>query len=670
MLHCAVPLGEALVTVFQALGKTVAPLEPDVDAVAILDEAARAVGLSVEPFRLLPDEPPPNRGAGALLELPDGRWLPLLMRPGADLPVALDTEGEHHLLPDRLEHAGRVLVIGESQELELETATPSSFLFRHFRQLAPIFTGGILTNMMILVLPLFGAFVYDKVLGNGVSETLWAMAAGVVLSILLDYAARGLRVLLVERLAVKTESDIDQAVFRNLLLKTGGLPAVGLVLDKYKQILSSRDFISSSYLLAAADLPFLVLFLVAVTYVAGPLVLAPICCGLLTVVLNLLFFAPARYYEKVARVAGEQRISVLADVLMGREAIVCSPLRRQMAAKWRRMGDAAGVAAGRARTWNALAMNAGGGMTNLAYVAVMVGGAYMVEQRILTSGGMIATSMLTSRFMISISSLVLLVTRYRDFRRSLQEMNELLPSATGAEALPRSSDPAGDIQLCSVTYRPRAEGRAVFSNVDLRIRRGEVVGLAGAPGAGKTSLMRLIAGIELPSEGQALLDMVPVSGWDTRQLGRAIGYKPQDAMLFEGSVEENIRGGNHHAKAEEVLRAVQISGLIHVIERGEMTLSTQVGPRGSFLSGGQRQMVALARAVLGQPAILLLDEPTTGMDAVMEKAIADYIASLQGQCTVLVSSHSRSVLEACTRIIVLNGGRVAADGPKERIIQG
>jgi ATP-binding cassette subfamily B protein/ATP-binding cassette subfamily C protein LapB len=664
----AYPLDTAIAAAMAALGRP-APLArslpPDASTSDLLEAGLEGSGLTARPTDakdgLLRAE-----GAAALLQMADGVWTVLLPRPDGSWE-AIDAEGcpQPVAAPPTHAKSAFLLIPGTVPPL---TGEALPFLRRHARLLVPVMLGGVITNTLALALPLFGAFVYDKVLGNGVSDTLWAVSIGMLLAIAMDYLARALRIQLIERLAVTTEGDIDRSLFDNLLRKSGGIPSVGLVLDKYKQLLASRDFVSSTYLMAATDLPFILLFLVAIAVVAGPLVFIPILVGGLAILLNLAFCFPARDYETLARHAGEQRITLLADTLMGREVVVTTELRGDLSRRWRRTGDAAAVAAGRARFWNTMANSVSVSASTLCYAAVLVGGAYMVDSHLLTSGGIMAASMLSSRAMATLASVTLLATRLQEFRRALRELNEVLPAATTSETDVRSHDPSGDIQLVGLRWRPAADARPVLDGLDLHIRPGEIVGIAGLPGAGKTTLMRLITGVETPSEGQVLLDMVPVQNWDPRQLARAIGYKTQDALLFEGTLASNILAGNTHVPTERMAEALERSGLRQSIDRGELTLATQVGPRGSRLSGGQRQMVSLARAFLGEPPILLLDEPSTGFDAQLEQALATYIAGLAGRRTVLLSSHSRTLLTVCTRIVVLNKGKIGADGPREKVL--
>lgn len=671
------PFGEALNATLKALGKPALILdqlfaperEGAEDHLTNLNDALASAGLTAQLLELPPGPLPRMEGVAVLAALSDqDHWQAFWLRPGGDADARIDDTGTPHPIPeDWSGPGGRAYLLTELVEQPLVISF-KPFLRRNAHLITPMVLGGLLGNVLSLVLPLFGSFVYDKVLGNGITETLWAVAIGVLLAQMMDFTARALRIQMIERVAISTEGDIDRAMLRNLFRKSGAMPPVGMVLDKYKQTLASRDFVSSSYLLAAADVPFLLLYLGVIAYVSGPLALVPVVIGVFVVILNLLFKNTAIEYDNESRKASEQRVTLLADVMMAREAVITSPLRDEFARRWTRLSDAASRASGRARYWTGLAGSVNICAYSFAYVSVMIGGAYMVEDRTLTSGGMLAASMLTSRAMSTIASLVLLITRFEEFRRALREMEMVLPSANMPEPPVRANTPSGHLRIVDLEYRPRKESRAVLQGLDLRIQPGEIVGLAGLPGAGKTSLLRLLAGIERPTSGQVLLDMLPVHAWNPRQLARSVGYKPQEALLFDGTLEENVRAGNEQATTEQLQAALGVSGLLQAFDRGELTLATPVGPRGAYLSGGQRQMVALARSLLGEPPLLLLDEPTTGFDHTLEQNLAAHVATWSGKRTAVISTHSRALLGACSRIIVLNQGRVGADGPRDKVL--
>ena len=652
---------QSLALLLSSLGRTV---EQTADGSSKPEELLHGQGLTLRPLTVEPGQLPEGDMAGLLLEVEDDLWLPLLSTPlGFQRIVGNQPAG---VVPETLTHLGRAVAVVPRVEMLAEFLP---FLRRHKARLLEILAGGLIVNLLALLFPLFSSFVYDKVLGNGVTETLWALAIGLCLVIALDFTVRATRALLTERFAVTAEADIDHALFRSLLAgDVGRQPSVGLVLDKYKQILGSRDFLSSAYMMSALDLPFLVLFLVAVAVVAGPLVLVPVVVGAATIGLHLLFVIPVHDYERQARRAGEQRFALLADTLTAREAIVGGRLRDELARQWRKASTRAGTASGRARYWHALAAALSLGASNLSYVCTIVGGALMVENRALTAGGLLAATMLSGRAMAALGSVVLLLTRYREFRQAMTEMDALLPPPPEAAEAPLRGAQPGRIRMMAVGCRLRPEAPPTLSGVNLSVEPGEMVGIAGHPGAGKTTALRIMAGILAPAEGQVLVGSLPIAALAPADVSATIGYKPQEPCLFEGSVEDNVRAGNPSATPQEMEDALAASGLSLALSRGELTLATRIGPRGTNLSGGQRQMVALARALLGAPPVLLLDEPNTGLDAQLEQALAGHLARLRPNRAIVVSTHSRTLLAACTRIVVMDGGKIITDGPRERVL--
>lgn len=654
---------EALARVLAVLGKDdrLENSTPETLAKSLLGQ-----GLISRRLLLDPGQVPEGDFQVALLALADGSWLALQQ---ADTGLLLIKEdGETEAAPSEIDHHGYAFVL-ESRIDPLDQVMP--FVRRHQGKLIEIMAAGFIVNFLALLFPLFGSFVYDKVLGNGLLETLWALALGLLLVIILDFALRSLRYQLFERFTEASEADIDLALFENLLRgSTARLPSVGLVLDKYKQILGSRDFLASGYLMAVLDLPFLILFLLALAYVAGPLVLVPIVTGELLLFAHAVMAIPARDYEAQARRAGQVRFSLLADVLTAHESIVGAGFRDDLKRRWRRASVLASRVSGKAHYWHSLLNSAALSFSNLSYVAILVTGAYLVEERLLTTGGLLAASMLSARAIGTLTSLVVLFIRYKEFRQASKELDALFPRVDDIPVLDPRHKIEGHLQLTGVTQRLRPHGRPTLDNIDLTIRPGEAVALVGRPGAGKTTLLRLLAGVLNPDDGQVMIDHVPIAQLSQDDLGRFIGYKPQEPALFEGTLEDAILGGRRNLPPDALKQALLCSGLQIFLERGELTLATPIGPRGAFLSGGQRQMVALARALLGSPRLLLLDEPTTGLDGPLEKHLADALTPLKGQHTLIISTHSRSLLTLCDRVVVIDNGKIGADGPRERIITG
>jgi ABC-type bacteriocin/lantibiotic exporter with double-glycine peptidase domain len=603
---------------------------------------------------------------GGLVGLDNGGWLAFL---GQEEPVLLAPTGDA-VAPAVL--TGRQDIVGlwvlSERVINMGSALP--FMRRYRSYFLDLFVAAIIVNLFALTLPLFSSFVYDKILGNGIFDTLWALVIGIMIVAGIEFCVRVLRISVAERFAVGSEVEIDHATFQNLLdLPANRMPSLGGLLEKYKQILSFRDFLSSSYLLAAADMPFLLLFLATIAIVSGPLVFIPMICGVLLMVVSLFTTAPVIGYDRQARAASEKRFGLMTDLLSSREAVVGSALRNRLGERWRQASVTSVLAASKGRYWRGMGASLSNSISYLSFVFILAGGVYMVQDHALTSGGLLAASMLSSRTMSVFASFNTLLLRYREFRIALKELNELVPMAARKASVSHGKL-QGHVRFDKVTCRLRPGDTPVLGNISFNIKAGEIVGIAGAPGAGKTTLLRLLAGVLTPDEGRLLIDNIPIDQLSVDDLSRNIGFKPQDLCLFDGTVEDNVRAGRPALSAEIRRDVLAISGLGRVFDEGAINWSTEVGVRGSQLSGGQRQLVSLARALLASPSVLLLDEPTNGLDAALEVHIAQQLANLRGRATVLVSSHSRNILSICDRIIVVGQSRVMADGPRDQVLAG
>jgi ATP-binding cassette subfamily B protein/ATP-binding cassette subfamily C protein LapB len=446
------------------------------------------------------------------------------------------------------------------------------------------------------------------------------------------------------------------------------MPAIGSLLEKYKQILSYRDLLSSSYVLALADLPFLLLFLFAIMVEAGPLALVAVVCGTVMILVSLALTPPALDYDRSARAAGERRFGLIADLLSSREAVVGGALQERLAERWRQASATAAHGASQARYWRGLAGSFNSSLSYVSFIAVLVGGAYMIEDHTLTSGGLLAASMLTSRAMGMFGSAITLLTRYREFRIALRELNQLVPVSAATRRTRDYGRLRGAVRVEHVTCRLRPDVKPVLREVDFAIGAGEIVGIAGAPGAGKTSLLRMLVGVVLPEEGRILIDDIPIERLSPSDLSLNVGFKPQEYGLFDGTVEDNVRAGRGALTAETRADVLAVSGLHRAFEDGSLNWTTEVGARGGNLSGGQRQLVALARALLTRPPLILLDEPTNGLDSALEAHLAAQLRRLRGASTIIVSTHSRNLLQICDRIIVVGQSKLLANGPRDQIL--
>lgn len=641
---------------------------PSAQGVQEVRERLRTLGYLLEEAPLLhktvPDEP---MQIGALLQRTDGSFFAVLGS-GSEATL-LDENGVaiRTVAEVDLEEVVKAIVLIESVD-SLSRLRP--YFARHHKRFMEIFGGGLLINLFGLTLPLFASFVYDKVLGNGITATMWTLFIGLMLIAAVEFSLRNIRVIVAERIGRENEAEIDNSIFTSLLnTPANAMPSAGSILEKYKQVLAYRDFFSSTYLSTLADIPFLLLYVIAILIVSGPLVLVGLVCGLAIIVINLLLLRPILDYEQRAHRANEKKFTLLTDILNSRDAIVGGALRHILATKWRSAALSTTQAVSHSRFWRGLGQTINNTLSFLSYACVLLGGAYMVEDHALTSGGLLACSMLTARLVNSFLSISGLITRYKEFRTALNEMNKIFSMRHDDRTKTHRGRLGGNIRIDHVTCRIGHSGRPILQDVSLNIQAGEIIAIAGAPGSGKTTLLRLIAGLVKPDGGRILVDDIPLDTLSLQDISSTIALKPQDFCLFSGTIEENVRAGGPPLTSEKRQHILEWTGMGAAFQENGLDWTTDIGARGSNLSGGQRQLVALSRSFAAGASIILLDEPNNGLDAPFETHLARRISELRGKATVIVSSHSRTLLMACDRVIVVGQGRILADGPRDRILQ-
>ena len=530
-----------------------------------------------------------------------------------------------------------------------------------------IIVAGILVNLLGLLMPLYSRLIYDKVLGNHIPETLWALTLGMLLFIGLELVLRIIRVYYTEQLAGRLDGQFDEVSARRLLTAKVQAP-VGVVLARYRDLSAARDLLSSNYMLLLVDLPFLALYLVVLGLIGGHMVWVLLVGGGLLVGMQLLLKVPANDYAHAAMKAGTGKVDKLASIVYGMETLKTTPLQDRLMRAFLADAGANAVAQAKSRFW----MNTSYAISTVGYtfisVATLVVGVYLVEDNLLTVGALIACSLLISRATTVLSSLAALLGRIEMFRRARAEFDQLFEEQ---EQTPTADvlrqEMRGLIQVGNLLLHLDQKENATLKNISLTIQPGEKVGLVGRSGSGKSTLLRALAGLHKPDEGHVLIDGVAVTAYAPEVRMRSIGFKPQEPFLFDGTVAANIFVGDR-VPGQVYEAALAVSSLDDLIARGELRLDQAIKAPGN-LSGGQRQMVALARVIACTPRILLLDEPTTGVDQQTEARIIERLAAYAGPRTLVVATHSPALLRHVDRIIVIDGGRIVADGPRDQILQ-
>ena len=527
----------------------------------------------------------------------------------------------------------------------------------------------LIINLVSLFSPFFSMLVYDKVIGNHIPETLWGLAVGMVLFLGLNLLMKVIRLLIIEKAAYRADAQADAAVLKRLLGQSGGaVISTGALLARYREFAASRDLLSSSYLVAAVDLPFALMFLLAMGVIGGPVVLAPILIGGGMIALSLVLRGPIARRNQEAQVMEGLRLGVLAEILSHLDLIRTSRLRVLFDRRWQGLATGSSEARSRGRLLASLnyALLAEGAM--LIWVSVIVVGALMTEANLLTMGGLTACSILSNRIGGQVSSFVILVGRYDVHRRARARFEETLaaPAAPAPFLPPRRIE--GGYSVHDLTFRYPGDRPAVIDGLSLTFAPGERVGVVGRNGSGKSTLLRCLAGALAPTAGAVRIDGANLAAFDPAWRAGWLAYKPQDPLLFEGTLEQNILGDETGWDGPRLRRALHLSGLEEAIRRGELSLDLPVAAGGANLSGGQRQSVALARSLMVEARVLILDEPTAGLDHELEARVIGRIGEAAGDATLVIATHSAALLGQLDRLIVMDRGRIVADGPTRSIL--
>lgn len=556
-------------------------------------------------------------------------------------------------------------------------------------------------NLGVFVPSLFGMLVYDKVVHNGVFETLWALAIGVVLYLAIELCLRTLRVRDIERVAMAVDQLIDQRLFAALLqpsARSGAQPGMAArFLTLYRDLASARDFFSSQYLLAMADVPFLVLVLLVIGLIAWPLLMVVLVwVGLYVLVGQWL---KDRTLAQTRDVNTEQatKLALLTDTLSSLDTLRTSHAGSRMQQRFGATSLQLARASRKLRLSVVLQTHWQMAVSLLSYVSLLVVGAYLIYGQHITVGALIAVSMLSGRTLGTVGHVLLALGRWTELRQSMNQLAPYLQAAPGqGDALPGVSAnsaapsnsaasssavidtlrrPAGTVRGHIATHQlvhRYANGQTALRELNLTIQPGERVGLLGRPGSGKSTLLRILAGAIQPMQGEVRVDHAKLHSIAAHDRVTWLGFKPQEAPLLAGTLESNILlnlpdDATPQERMDALAHAVYMSALDADLASGALRLDLPVEEYGANLSGGQRQKVALARTLATRPRLLLLDEPTTGLDTETEKTIVERLAGLD-DVTLIVVTHSAALLAITQRLVVLEHGQVLADGSTAKLL--
>jgi ATP-binding cassette subfamily C protein LapB len=537
-----------------------------------------------------------------------------------------------------------------------------------------VLLASLLINLFALANPLFVMNVYDRVVPNDAIETLWVLAIGVLIVYGFDLLLKYLRSYFIEVAGKKSDILLSAFIWEKVLgAKMDQRPAsVGAFASQLREFETVRNFMTSSAITAFVDLPFVIIFLLVIAYVGGWLVWAPIVGLLLIVAYALYIQKPLRQAVEQTYQASAQKNATLVEALSGLETVKSMGAEGRLQRLWESSVGHLAQWGQKTRLLSTSSSTVAGAVTQVVSVAVIVTGVYLIAEKEMTMGALIAGVMLSSRALAPIGQVASLLVNFHQTKTAFQSLEEIVGRQQEREEgrqFVQRPEIKGGIQFDKVSFNYPDEQISSLDNISFSIQPGEKVAIIGRMGSGKSTLQRLILGLYQPQQGSVLVDGIDIQQIDPADLRGSIGYVPQDVTLFFGSIKDNICYGAPHTEDDEVVRAASAAGVTEFVNNHPLGFERQVGERGEALSGGQRQSVAVARALLNSPPIYLMDEPSTAMDHSTEEQLKRKLAIEIQNKTVLLVTHKTALLSLVDRVLVLDRGKLIADGPKDAVLE-
>ncbi len=594
--------------------------------------------------------------------------------------------GEKILAQDELEklYTGYAIFVRPKYRLEkkslneLSPATARHWFWGTMLESWRIYRDVMLAAFLINVLGLVGTFyvlnVYDRVIPNSAYETLWVLSIGVIIVYIFAVVMRALRSHFIDEAGKKTNLKLSSMILQKVLdLKMEARPqSIGSFTNNLQEFESIRDFITSFSVTALIDIPFMLLGLLVVWYIGGVLVVAFLFA--IVVLGGFAYFIqkPLQVAVEKSVKASAQKNAILVEGVAGLETIKMLGAESQVQRSWEEAVSYIANWSSRSRFLSSSVQDVAYFVQSAIVVIVVIGGVYMITSGDLSQGGLIALVILSRQVLAPMAQVVNLATRYHRAKEALKTLNDImdLPVERPPEKsfLLRSRF-EGAIGVKNLTFSYPGQVNKVLNNITLDISAGEKVGIIGPVGSGKTTLGKLMLGLYEPTSGMVTMDGTDIRQIDPAELRHFIGYVPQDIILFKGTVRDNVTMGTHDIDDQTVLHAAEIAGVHNFTRKHSKGFDMEVGEFGRGLSGGQRQCIVMARALLLDPPILVLDEPTSNMDNRTEIRIKNNLSGIIKGKTLIMITHRASLLDMVDRLIVIDNGTVVADGPKAFVLE-
>ncbi|PZA00654.1 type I secretion system permease/ATPase [Gammaproteobacteria bacterium 2W06] len=533
----------------------------------------------------------------------------------------------------------------------------------------------LMTNLLAVSTSIFTMVVYDRVLPNGATESLVALTIGVSIALIFDWIIKTLRGHFLDGAGSRADIQIGQRLFDHLLAidLSSKRDSVGGLSSVMREFENLRDFLASASLIALIDLPFVLLFIAVIYMIGGPVAIIPAVLVPLVIIVGVIVQPFLNQLAAEDFEEGKQKQSVLVETISGLETLKVSTASREMRRRWRDALTRQANSSIKTRILGQVVVNFSAFAQQVAQVGVVTYGAILVSQGQLTMGGLIASVILAGRCMAPLGQVAHVMSRIVQAKTAFRALDEFmrrpLDRPLSNKWLTRDHLD-GEVEFRGVGFTYPDSQTSVLRDVSFHIQAGEKVALLGKIGSGKSTLSRLMLGLYHPQQGSVMIDGTEVRQIDPFDLRNNMAIVMQESWLFSGTIRENIAAGAEQPSDEAVLDAAKKAGVHDFLADHPQGYDLKISERGEGLSGGQKQAIAIARALVADPAVLILDEPTSMMDMSAEARFVERLKAVAADKTLIIITHRTALLELADRVVVLDQGRVAADGPKSILKKG
>jgi len=536
-----------------------------------------------------------------------------------------------------------------------------------------VLIASFLINLFVLASPLFTMNVYDRVIPNNATETLMVFAIGIIMAYLIDSTLKFTRTKMLETAAKKSDVIMSSIIFEKVLdLKLALHPkSVGSFASNIRDFDAIRSFLTNSTMTVLIDLPFAILFLWVIYYIGGLIVIIPMVIMLLILLYAFIIKNPIARSIESTHEASARKNGILIETLNSIETIKTQGMAGQIQWRWEETVGEIAQKSLYSRLLSASVPTITGFLVQMTSVFIVIYGVYLIGELKLTMGGLIGIVILSARTVSPMGQMAGLLTNYSDAKSAYDVINGITSQAMERldnKHFLQREEFKGKIEFKNVTFSYPDSEIPALDDVSFVIEAGEKVGIIGRIGSGKSTIEKLILKLYEPNEGSILIDGIDIAQLDPALLRKRIGYVSQDIALFRGTIKENILHRNPVASDELLLKAGILSGVDSFVRRNPLGYDMPIGERGQGVSGGQRQSIGIARALISDAPLMLLDEPTNALDQLSETELMQNLEKVFQPKTLILITQKLSLLSFVERVIVMHEGKVYLDGSREKVL--